>query len=101
MEDKFDIKELQKRISEVKQETEKLTKFTRKYLECLIKRHDLHNIIYKEQEFEDVPDEITELLRGGEVPSESQIEMMDEETQDYLLERMCLYLWYGSSCFLF
>jgi hypothetical protein len=91
MEDKFDIKELQKRISEVKQETEKLTKFTRKYLECLIKRHDLHSIIYQEQEFEDVPEEITELLRKGEVPSETQIEMMDEETQDYLLKE-CVFI---------
>ena len=91
MEDKFDIKELQKRISEVKQETEKLTKFTRKYLECLIKRHDLHSIIYEEQEFEDVPDEITELLRKGEVPSETQIALMDEETQDYLLKE-CVFI---------
>jgi hypothetical protein len=91
MEDKFDIKELQKRIAEVKEETQNLTRFTRKYLECLIKRHDLQNIIFEEQEFEDVPDEITELLKKGEVPSEEQIAMIDEETQDYLLKE-CVFI---------
>jgi hypothetical protein len=91
MEDKFDIKELQKRIDEVKEETKNLTRFTRKYLECLIERHDLQSIIYEEQEFEDVPDEITELLKKGEVPSEEQIALMDEETQDYLLKE-CVFI---------
>jgi hypothetical protein len=91
MEDKFDIKELQKRITEVKQETDRLTKFTRKYLECLIKRHDLQNIIYEEHMFEDVPSEIVELLKRGELPSENQIAMMDEETQDYLLKE-CVFI---------
>jgi len=91
MEDKFDIKELQKRIAEVKEETQNLTRFTRKYLECLIKRHDLRNIIFEEQEFEDVPDEITELLKKGEVPSEEQIAMIDDETQDFLLKE-CVFI---------
>jgi hypothetical protein len=91
MEEKFDIKELQKRIAEVKEETQKLTRFTRKYLECLIKRHDLQNIIFEEQEFEDVPDEIADLLKKGELPTEEQIAMIDEETQDYLLKE-CVFI---------
>jgi hypothetical protein len=91
MEDKFDIKELQKRIDEVKEHTNNLSRFTTKFLECLIERHDLQSIIYEEQEFEDVPDEITELLKKGEVPSEEQIALMDEETQDYLLKE-CVFI---------
>ena len=91
MEDKFDIKELQKRITEVKEYDKKLSKFTAKFLECLIKRHDLENIIYEEQTFEDVPDEVTELLKKGQVPSEEQIALMDEETQDYLCKE-CVFI---------
>lgn len=91
MEEKFDLKELQKRITEVKEYDQKLSKFTSKFLECLIKRHDLHNMLFEEQEFEDVPEEVVELLKKGQVPSEEQIALMDEETQDYLCKE-CVFI---------
>lgn len=91
MNDKFDLKELQKRIDEVKEETQRLTQFTREYLECLLKRHSLKEIIYEEHEFEDVPTEITDLLKNGEIPTEDQIAQMDDETQDYLLKE-CVFI---------
>lgn len=91
MEDKFDLKELQKRISEVKQENQHLTKFTHGFLECLIKRHDLKNIIYEEQQFEDVPDQITQCLKDGKIPTEDQLSVMDIEIQDALIKE-CVFI---------
>lgn len=91
MEDKFDIKELQKRIAEVKQENQITAKFTHQYLECLIKRHDLVNILHEDQEFDNVPESITDSLKKGEIPSEEQLSIMDTETQDYLLKD-CVYM---------
>lgn len=91
MEDKFDLKQLQNRITEVKEYDKKLSKFTLEFLECLIRRHDLQNIIYEKQEFEDVPEEIVKLLLKGELPSQEQIALIDEETQDYLCKE-CVFI---------
>lgn len=91
MKDKFDIKELHKRIEEVKEETQYLTKFTHEFLECLIERHNIQDIIWEEQEFEDVPNEIVELLKNGEVPTEEQLSVLDSETQNFLLKE-CVFI---------
>lgn len=82
----FDIKSLQNRIAEVKKENQESSNFTRSFLECLIKRHDLSNIIHEEHVFEDVPEIINQKLKKGEVPSESEIAEMDIDTQDYLIK---------------
>lgn len=91
MEDKFDLKELQKRIAEVKEETEFVTKFSHVFLECLLKRHDLKNIIYEKHQFENVPDEVTQCLKDGKIPTEEQLSVMDAETQDYLIKE-CVFI---------
>jgi hypothetical protein len=82
----FDISELQKRIQEVKQEEEESTAFTLNFLECLIERHDLTNMIDEEHQFEDVPNSIIDCLRGGKVPSKEQIESLSPEVQDYFVK---------------
>lgn len=91
MEDKFDLKELQKRITEVKQETEYVTKFTQDFLECLIKRHDLQNIIYEAHEFENIPDDITQCLKDGKIPTEDQLSTVDSQSQDNLIKE-CIFI---------
>jgi hypothetical protein len=102
MENKFDIKELHKRISEFKDENKKSSEFTRSYFECLIERHDLQNFLHETQEFDGVPEQIIELLKKGEVPTEEQLFLMDAETQDYLIKD-CVFIcglgaisWYSS-----
>jgi hypothetical protein len=82
----FNINELQKRIQEVKKEEEESTIFTLDFLECLIKRHDLSNMIDSDQNFEDVPDSVIDYLRNGEVPPKELIESLSPETQDYLIK---------------
>lgn len=91
MEEKFDIKELQKRITEVKEETKMLNTFTREYLECLIERHDLPNFMEDDYEFEDIPEEIISIIKKGELPTEEQISELDEETQDIFIKE-CVFL---------
>ena len=103
MEEKFDIKALQSRIAEVKKETEEVTEFALQCVECLIKRHDLPNILHEDHEFDDTPDEVTEALKKGEVPKKEDLVKMTSEAQDYLLKD-CVYMcglgaisWYGEN----
>jgi hypothetical protein len=103
MEEKFDIKALQSRIAEVKKESEETTEFTLQFLECLIKRHDLVNVIHDEQQFDGAPEEVNEALKRGELPKREDIAKMSEEAQDYLVKD-CVYMcglgaicWYGEN----
>ena len=103
MEEKFDIKALQSRIAEVKKETEEMTEFALQFFECLIKRHDLPNILHEDHEFDDTPDEVTEALKKGEVPKKEDLVKMTSEAQDYLIKD-CVYMcglgaisWYGEN----
>ena len=91
MEEKFDIKALQSRIAEVKKETEETTEFTLQFFECLIKRHDLSNILHEDHEFDDTPDEVAKALKKGEVPKREDLSKMTTEAQDYLLKG-CVYM---------
>jgi len=103
MEDKFDIKALQSRIAEVKKETEETTEFTTQYLECLLKRHDLGNVIHEDHEFDDTLDEVNEALKKGELPKKEDLAKMTTDAQDYLIKD-CVYMcglgaisWYGEN----
>jgi len=103
MEDKFDIKALQSRIAEVKKETEETTEFTTEYLECLLKRHDLGNVIHEDHEFDDTPDEVNGALKKGELPKKEDLAKMTTDAQDYLIKD-CVYMcglgaisWYGEN----
>jgi hypothetical protein len=103
MEDKFDIKALQSRIAEVKKESEETTEFTMQFLECLLKRHDLGNVLHDEHEFDDAPDEVNEALKKGELPKKEDLAKMDTDAQDYLMKD-CVYMcglgaisWYGDN----
>lgn len=84
MEEKFDFKELQSRIAEVKQESEESTEFIKGFLECLLRRHDLAEILHKDHEFHDTPEEVTKALKEGRVPEEEDLKKMTTEAQDYL-----------------
>ncbi len=103
MEDKFDIKALQSRIAEVKKETEETTEFSVEFLDCLLKRHDLANVIHEDQQFDDTPDEVAEALKKGQLPKKEDLSKMSKEAQDYLLKD-CVYMcglgaisWYGDN----
>ena len=84
MEEKFDVKELQSRIAEVKQESEESTEFIKGFLECLLRRHDLAEILHEDHEFHDTPEEVTKALKEGRVPDEEDLKKMTTEAQDFL-----------------
>jgi hypothetical protein len=103
MEDKFDIKALQSRIAEVKKENEEATELAFAYLECLLTRHDLANVIHEDHEFDDAPDEVNAALKKGELPKKEDLSKMTTEALDYLVKD-CVYMcglgaisWYGDN----
>ena len=51
----FNISALNERIAEVKKESDECTRFTVDFLECLMKRHDLENMLQPDQEFDNIP----------------------------------------------
>jgi hypothetical protein len=91
MEDKFNIKALQTRISEVKEQTEQTTEFALRYLECLANRHDLFRVMDEDQEFGDVPEEVSSALKNGMMPSKEDLDKMDVQSKDFLIKD-CVYL---------
>lgn len=82
----LNFNELQKRILQVKLEEEQTVSFTRDFIECLIKRHDLTEMLDYEFDHEDIPNSIIEYIRKEEVPPKEELEVLDAEQQDFLLK---------------
>ena len=80
----LNFNELQKRILQVKLEEEQTVSFTRDFIECLLTRHDLKDML--EHEYDDVPQEIMKYIRKGEVPPKEVLEVLDADDQDFLLK---------------
>jgi hypothetical protein len=86
MTENFDISALNQRIAEVKQESNECTEFTHSFIECLLKRHDLSNMIQIDQDFEDVPSEMVEMIFNGKCPPKEEIFKLDIDTQDAFIK---------------
>lgn len=86
MTENFDISALNQRIAEVKKESEECTQFTVEFIDCLLKRHDLSNMIQIDQDFEDVPPDLIQLIYEGKCPSKEQIAKLDIDTQDAFIK---------------
>jgi hypothetical protein len=84
-EETIDLKSLQSRINEIKEEGQESADFTIEYINCLMERHDLKDSIPDDYELEDVPDSILEMLSMGKIPTKEQIILMDSDTQNFLL----------------
>lgn len=86
--EKFDLKTLQSRIQQLKRETEETVCLTYGILECLFIRHGLREIISSEQNFDNVPEEIVDKIKNGELPSKEDLSTLDVETQDSLIKQL-------------
>jgi hypothetical protein len=84
-EDPFNLKFLQSRINDIKEEGQESADFTIEYIECLMNRHDLMESIPDDFELDDVPDSILDTLRKGEIPTKDQIILMDTQVQNYFI----------------
>jgi hypothetical protein len=94
--DAFDLKSLQSRIENIKEEGKETTDFTYEYIECLMVRHDLKDCVPEDYELEDVPDIILEKICKGEIPSKEELLLMDNETQNYLLFELIYFCGMGA-----
>ena len=81
----FDLKSLQSRINEIKQDGQESVDFTIEYINCLIERHDLSSSLPEDYELDNVPECVFESIRKGNVPTKEEIILMDSEVQNYLL----------------
>jgi hypothetical protein len=86
MSEEFSLKELNKRIEEVKQENEQSTDFSYDFLSCLMKRYDLQKCLQSDHVFEDIPERFLDILKKGSIPSKEEISKLDAATQDYFLK---------------
>lgn len=86
--DKFDLKTLQFRIQELKQETEESAHLTYDIINCLLVRHSLVKMISENQKFDSVPESITEKIKNGVLPTKEEISTLDPETQDSLIKQL-------------
>lgn len=86
--DKFDLKSLQSRIQELKQESEESSYLTHNIIECLFLRHNLEGMISENQEFDSVPEEIIQKIKSGEIPSKEELAALGVETQDALIKQL-------------
>jgi hypothetical protein len=86
MTENFDISSLNQRIAEVKQENEECTQFTFEFIDCLLKRHDLSNMLQDDQEFDGIPSSMVKTIYGGECPKKDEISKLDIDTQDTFIK---------------
>lgn len=82
----FNISALNQRIAEVKRESDECTKFTVEFIDCLLKRHDLQNMIQNDQEFENIPQSLVEKIFNGEVPTFEELFPIDIDSQDAFIK---------------
>jgi len=82
----FNISALNERIAEVKKESDECTRFTVDFLECLMKRHDLENMLQPDQEFENIPQELVVKMTKGQCPTFEEIFPFDIDTQDNFIK---------------
>jgi hypothetical protein len=82
----FDTSALNKRIAEVKRESDECTTFTIEFVDCLMKRHDLQNMLQSDQQFDDIPQSIVENLVNGKCPTIEDLFPIDIDSQDAFIK---------------
>lgn len=82
----FNISALNDRIAEVRKESDECTRFTVDFIDCLIKRHDLGNMLQPDQVFEDIPQEMVEKMAKGQCLTFEELFPFDIDTQDNFIK---------------
>lgn len=73
----FNLSYLQKKINELKEETNESSEYTIEYLQCLMEDHDLQDSLDEVIEIKEIPDIILNKLRQGDIPSEDDLLSID------------------------
>lgn len=87
MNEMFDLKQLHTLTATLKAESESAIGDTIGFIECLQKRHGLSQSLKSNPdiEFEDIPDDIINILRDGEIPTPEDLLPLSSLKQDHLV----------------
>jgi hypothetical protein len=83
--DEIDYTKLNNMTSFLKQESESTAEFTIEFIECLMNRYNLDSALFEGIEIEEVPEEILNTLREGNIPTKEDLLPLNSEAQNILL----------------
>lgn len=81
----FDLKLLQSRIEQIKEEGKESSEFLYNYIKCLAERHDLFEYIPDDLEIVDIPEQIIQKLIDHEIPSVDDLNALDLGNKEWLI----------------
>lgn len=81
----FDLKLLQSRIEQIKEEGKESSEFLYNYIQCLVERHDLFEYIPDDLEIIDIPEQIIQKLIDHEIPSVDDLNALDLGNKEWLI----------------
>lgn len=81
----FDLKLLQSRIEQIKEEGKESSEFLHTYITCLVERHDLFEYIPEDLEIIDIPEQILQKLINHEIPSVDDLNALDLGNKEWLI----------------
>ena len=81
----FDLKLLQSRIEQIKEEGKESSEFLYNYIQCLVERHDLFDYIPEDLEIVDIPEQIIQKLIDHEIPSVDDLNALDLGNKEWLI----------------
>lgn len=81
----FDLKLLQSRIEQIKEEGKESSEFLHTYITCLVERHDLFEYIPDDLEIIDIPEQILQKLINHEIPSVDDLNALDLGNKEWLI----------------
>ena len=81
----FDLKLLQSRIEQIKEEGKESSEFLHSYITCLVERHDLFEYVPDDLEIIDIPEQILQKLINHEIPSVDDLNALDLGNKEWLI----------------
>jgi hypothetical protein len=88
----MDFKQLNKLTAQVKAQSESSSDFTISFLDCLMTRYNLQSCLMANIVLEEIPDDIIQILREGNIPTKEDLLPLDFETQQTLMMEM---MWFA------
>lgn len=79
------LQTLHRQVEHLRGQQHKQSSYTSAFLDCLVYRHDLPNMMAEDQSIEGVPDSVLRALRRGDVPTESELARLSLEDQNRLI----------------
>lgn len=82
------LETLQRQIEEQRKDQTSQASYTQTFLECLIRRHDLPNMIAHDQRIEGTPTELLDQLKNGSIPEKTALSLLSVQEQEHLVREL-------------